>query len=866
MDPGWRTEYAKSNRSTCYLSGRLIEKDALRVGVEVRSSFHDGFDIKWALPECVKGMVFERVKDVEMLRWDDQVRVRRLCGVPEPKDAAQAKKATDALWVVKDELADALKTADLEALMVANGYAVDKKDVGSWTHKAADGLLNGLLGPCPSCHTRNGLRWTGAEFICRGWQTEYVRCDWRAPPTDSLAQTVRRYVFAVPKALKDKVKYLKNWKPPAGYPTETIPAKGKESDAAASASTGGGGGAASAASASAGADLESSEAEDEEALKKPEDAVPDGFELYGMAICVVGTKTQLGVTAASLNELIEAHGGEVSDGDGATVCIASESQLTSKKPTKKIGELRKAGVPFLSVDWLKDLTGRKGAGIKLRSDAAAIGKYLLEGDSVGAPLYFERYDKARLARREEREAKRASADAERAKKRKRREPVAGSEILRVDPGTKKDKSGKIFVTYDEEYGYTPYNVAMNYTDLQTGVNKYYKMQIVQMPTGKTFYFWISYGRVGVDAIGDQKIYEHSEKGAIEAFEEKFLKFTGQEWSERDRFQKKPGKYYMIELDDGHEDVDDEEVERARQKRARKDEPAAAGAAGAGAASPSKGTADTSSAARPEVRELVKLIFDKTMMAKQLKSMDVDLKKMPLGKISKRQILSAYTVLTEIETALLAKPPASRGKLADLTTRFYTLVPHDFGEAAPPLIEDIETVNKKQRLLEALMDVSIAAEVSDAAESAADPVVAQYRALKCHLTPLDAKSADFKLISTYMTNQCGRFKVKLDTAFAVDRGDESTHFDTKKSLGNLTLLWHGSGLANYVGILSQGLRIAPPEAPVSGYRLGKGIYLADLFEKSASYCRSGSGDQFILIMLCEAGKAPRVASFFVFHRN
>ena len=31
-----------------------------------------------------------------------------------------------------------------------------------------------------------------------------------------------------------------------------------------------------------------------------------------------------------------------------------------------------------------------------------------------------------------------------------------------------------------------------------------------------------------------------------------------------------------------------------------------------------------------------------------------------------------------------------------------------------------------------------------------------------------------------------------------------------------LLWHGSRLTNWVGILNQGLRIAPPEAPVTGY--------------------------------------------------
>jgi len=42
-----------------------------------------------------------------------------------------------------------------------------------------------------------------------------------------------------------------------------------------------------------------------------------------------------------------------------------------------------------------------------------------------------------------------------------------------------------------------------------------------------------------------------------------------------------------------------------------------------------------------------------------------------------------------------------------------------------------------------------------------------------------------------------------------------------------LLWHGSRATNFGGILSQGLRIAPPEAPVSGYMFGKGIYLADM---------------------------------------
>jgi hypothetical protein len=59
------------------------------------------------------------------------------------------------------------------------------------------------------------------------------------------------------------------------------------------------------------------------------------------------------------------------------------------------------------------------------------------------------------------------------------------------------------------------------------------------------------------------------------------------------------------------------------------------------------------------------------------------------------------------------------------------------------------------------------------------------------------------------------------------------------------------LANFRGILSQGLRIAPPEAPVSGYYLGKGVYLADVCSKSAEYCRASKSAPDALMLLCEA---------------
>ena len=53
-------------------------------------------------------------------------------------------------------------------------------------------------------------------------------------------------------------------------------------------------------------------------------------------------------------------------------------------------------------------------------------------------------------------------------------------------------------------------------------------------------------------------------------------------------------------------------------------------------------------------------------------------------------------LEGIETALNQSAP--RSKLAELTSSFYTIVPHDFGRRVPPPITDHETLQKKFDML------------------------------------------------------------------------------------------------------------------------------------------------------------------------
>jgi len=47
-----------------------------------------------------------------------------------------------------------------------------------------------------------------------------------------------------------------------------------------------------------------------------------------------------------------------------------------------------------------------------------------------------------------------------------------------------------------------------------------------------------------------------------------------------------------------------------------------------------------------------------------------------------------------------------------------------------------------------------------------------------------------------------------------------------------------------------LRIAPPEAPVTGYMFGKGVYFADMVSKSANYCGASRENNEALILLCD----------------
>lgn len=103
-----------------------------------------------------------------------------------------------------------------------------------------------------------------------------------------------------------------------------------------------------------------------------------------------------------------------------------------------------------------------------------------------------------------------------------------------------------------------------------------------------------------------------------------------------------------------------------------------------------------------------------------------------------------------------------------------------------------------------------------------------------MDPVQRNTGEFATLEQYVRDTHGsthRIRVQVMNAFRVERQAESDAFIKagNHSLpdGERLLLWHGSRTTNFAGILKQGLRIAPPEAPVTGYMFGKGVYFADV---------------------------------------
>ncbi|XP_015184102.1 PREDICTED: poly [ADP-ribose] polymerase [Polistes dominula] len=375
-------------------------------------------------------------------------------------------------------------------------------------------------------------------------------------------------------------------------------------------------------------------------------------------------------------------------------------------------------------------------------------------------------------------------------------------------------------------GKNKYNATLGITDIQAKKNSYYKLQILKHDKLSKYWLFRSWGRIGT-TIGDTKLESMPLNDCIERFLQLYEEKSGNSWHNRKHFVKVPHKMYPIDIDQGN----DEDTSKLLDSNIK-------------------------SHLEKPVQDLIRLIFNVENMKKVMLEFEIDMDKMPLGKISKKQIQKAYSVLTELQEIVATSVP-ERTTLIDASNRFYTLIPHNFGISGPKILETVEEIKMKCEMLEALLEMEVAYSLLHTDEKTKEeknPLDVHYEQLKTKIEVLDKSSKDFEVIKQYVNNTHAathsHYELEIEDVFVIKRQGEDQRYKPFKKLPNKKLLWHGSRTTNFAGILSQGLRIAPPEAPVTGYMFGKGIYFADMVSKSANYCCTNTQNPTGLLLLCE----------------
>ncbi|XP_035550505.1 poly [ADP-ribose] polymerase 1 isoform X2 [Juglans regia] len=379
-----------------------------------------------------------------------------------------------------------------------------------------------------------------------------------------------------------------------------------------------------------------------------------------------------------------------------------------------------------------------------------------------------------------------------------------------------------------EDGKIIYNTTLSMSDLSTGVNSYYILQIIQDDKGSDCYVFRKWGRVGNEKIGGIKLDEMSKSDAIHEFKRLFLEKTGnpwEAWEQKQNFQKQPGRFFPLDIDYGVT----KQVSKNRKN-------------------------DAARNLAPELVELMKMLFNVETYRAAMMEFEINMAEMPLGKLSKRNVQKGFEALTEIQNLLnnnAHDPSVKESLIIDASNRFFTMIP----SIHPHIIRDEDDFKSKVKMLEALQEIEIASRLVGFDADSDDSLDEKYMKLQCDITPLPHDSEDYRLIEKYLlTTHAPTHKdwtLELEEVFSLERKGEYDKFAPyRERLKNRMLLWHGSRLTNFVGILSQGLRIAPPEAPATGYMFGKGVYFADLVSKSAQYCYTDKKNPVGLMLLSE----------------
>jgi ankyrin repeat protein/predicted DNA-binding WGR domain protein len=440
--------------------------------------------------------------------------------------------------------------------------------------------------------------------------------------------------------------------------------------------------------------------------------------------------------------------------------------------------------------------------------------------------------------------------------------TSGEEDLEfnVDPVAKLNKKTHKLIRNSNGNLYDVTLTKVNVTSSLYGDYMFYKMQLIKDNSRNLYILWNRWGRIGTEGAFQRTPFSTQEEAEKE-FKKIFKQKTGNDFENIDSFVKHPKKFMLIKF----------AKSLTKHKHILED-------------------FDLKDPSLPKT-ELSKPLYDligqftsKAILYKLFSNNHLSDEILSLSILNKDLIKEALDALNSIRIALedikqLKEERAKmnktskdyedeKSKLAEIqsqltekneiiiasSNKYYEIIPKNdkaFSIVRP--IQHENNLDNEVRLIKELTYVEAAVKIILGAhyrKTQIHPLDYCLKSLNTDIWQLDKTSNEYKFLMTYISNTKSR-NVEINNIYGINRQEET--MSKYKELPNHVLLFHGSKTYNFMGILSQGLKIAPIEAPCTGYRFGKGIYFSDLFSKSYGYTGTnawGNNNERCYMLMCE----------------
>ncbi|PXF47762.1 Poly [ADP-ribose] polymerase 3 [Gracilariopsis chorda] len=227
------------------------------------------------------------------------------------------------------------------------------------------------------------------------------------------------------------------------------------------------------------------------------------------------------------------------------------------------------------------------------------------------------------------------------------------------------------------------------------------------------------------------------------------------------------------------------------------------------------------------KDLINLLFDAETLMGSLKQFEIDIRLLPLIRLTAAHVQQGVAVLEQIQSAL-AQGTHVPGTLEQLSSKFYSIIPHGVENGRPPVILSGELLQRCYDMCIVLFQIvqsrAITLLARKQASELGQPMIPLkgedlYRALNVDLKLVLPGSEEYVILSEAFHQTRGAYSNSdLDHIWRVERPGDVERF-ARANLINHALLWHGCHIGSVPSILQNGLQIVDH----SGGRLGKGIY-------------------------------------------